>query len=73
MFARELADGTVLMIEQEDHTNLAAQFAAHWGNEQFSRPEPYHSVLFGTIYHDSGHLRAVEVFPPRIRVNTART
>ena len=55
MFARELPDGTVLMIEQEDHTDLSAQFAAHWGNEQFSRPEPYHSVLFGTIYHDSGH------------------
>ncbi len=55
MFARELADGTVLMIEQEDHTDLSAQFAAHWGNNEFSRPEPYHSVLFGTIYHDSGH------------------
>jgi hypothetical protein len=55
MFARELADGTYLMIEQEDHTDLAAQFAAHWGNERFSRPEPYHSVVFGTTYHDSGH------------------
>ncbi len=55
MFARQLADGTFLMIEQEDHTDLAAQFAAHWGNDRFSRPEPYRSVLFGTIYHDSGH------------------
>lgn len=55
MFARELPDGSVLMIEQEDHTDLSAQFAAHWGNEEFSRPEPYHSVVFGTIYHDSGH------------------
>ncbi len=55
MFARQLPDGSFLMIEQEDHTDLAAQFAAHWGNERFSRPEPYQSVLFGTIYHDSGH------------------
>jgi hypothetical protein len=55
MFARELADGTFLMIEQEDHTDLSAQFAAHWGNERFSRPEPYRSVIFGTTYHDSGH------------------
>ena len=55
MFARELPDGTFLMIEQEDHTDLSAQFAAHWGNDEFSRPEPYHSVLFGTTYHDSGH------------------
>ncbi len=55
MFARQLADGSFLMIEQEDHTDLAAQFAAHWGNDRFSRPEPYRSVVFGTIYHDSGH------------------
>src|SRR5713226_6203973 len=55
MFARDLADGSVLMIEQEDHTDLSAQFAAHWGNAEFSRPEPYQSVVFGTIYHDSGH------------------
>ncbi|HZT08562.1 MAG TPA: DUF3891 family protein [Chloroflexota bacterium] len=55
MFARELPDGTYAMIEQEDHTDLSAQFAAHWGNERFSRPEPFQSVLFGTIYHDSGH------------------
>ncbi len=55
MFARQLPDGNVLMIEQEHHTDLSAQFAAHWGNDEFSRPEPYHSVVFGTIYHDSGH------------------
>ena len=55
MFARELPDGTVLMIEQEDHTDVSAQFAAHWGNQEFSKPEPYRSVIFGTIYHDSGH------------------
>jgi len=55
MFARELPDGTVMMIEQEDHTDLSAQFAAHWGNAEFSKLKPYHSMLFGTIYHDSGH------------------
>jgi hypothetical protein len=55
MFARDLADGTVLMIEQEDHTDLAAQFAAHWGNDRFARLDPYRSMVFATIYHDSGH------------------
>lgn len=55
MLVRELSDGSALLILQEDHADLAAQFAAHWGNEEFSRLDPYQSMLFATIYHDSGH------------------
>jgi hypothetical protein len=31
MIKRDLQDGTSLFILQEDHADLAAQFAAHWG------------------------------------------
>ena len=31
------------MITQNDHGDLAGQFAAHWGNEEFARLKPYQS------------------------------
>jgi hypothetical protein len=43
------------LISQEGHADVAAQFAAHWGNDAFSRLKPYGSMVFGTTYHDSGH------------------
>ncbi len=55
MIIRRLNDSDVLAISQESHADVAAQFAAHWGNDRFSRLEPFQSVLFGTVYHDSGH------------------
>jgi hypothetical protein len=55
MIKRDLRDGTSLFILQEDHADLAAQFAAHWGNEQFAKLEPYESMVFAGIYHDSDH------------------
>lgn len=55
MIVRELPDSSAFVIAQEAHADLAAQFAAHWGNAAFSRLDPYDSMLFGTIYHDSGH------------------
>lgn len=63
MIRRELPDGTVLMIPQENHADVSAQFAAHWGNADFATPDPYGSVVFATIYHDSGH-REVEAGLP---------
>jgi Protein of unknown function (DUF3891) len=63
MIRRELPDGTMLLIPQENHADVSAQFAAHWGNASFSRPTPYESVVFATIYHDSGH-REVEAGLP---------
>jgi hypothetical protein len=55
MIVRDLPDGSALIITQESHADLAAQFAAHWGNERFERLPHYGSMLFGTTYHDSGH------------------
>lgn len=55
MIVRELLDGSALLILQENHADVAAQFAAHWGNERFARLDPYQSVVFATVYHDSGH------------------
>lgn len=55
MIKRDLQDGTSLFILQEDHADLAAQFAVHWGNEEFARLEPYESVVFAGVYHDSDH------------------
>lgn len=55
MITRDLSNGTSLVILQEDHADLAAQFAAHWGNDRFERLQPYTTMVFGTVYHDSGH------------------
>src|SRR2546427_9827193 len=55
MIVRELPDGNAVLIPQEGHADVAAQFAAHWGNPAFSRMDPYGSMVFATIYHDSGH------------------
>jgi hypothetical protein len=55
MIVRHVSDQQVLAIAQESHADIAAQFAAHWGGEAFARLEPYHTMVFGTIYHDSGH------------------
>lgn len=55
MIVREMADGRVIALGQEDHADVAAQCAAHWGNERFDRLRPYETMVFATIYHDSHH------------------
>ena len=37
MVIRELKDGRCYVSLQEDHAELAAQFAARWGNARFSQ------------------------------------
>jgi Protein of unknown function (DUF3891) len=63
MVVRELRDGSSIVSTQEDHAELSAQFAAHWGNQEFSRLQPYDSMVFATTYHDSGY-REWEGNPP---------
>jgi hypothetical protein len=63
MVIRELKDGRSYVSLQEDHAELAAQFAAHWGNAQFSQLRPYKTMVFATTYHDSGY-REFEGNPP---------
>lgn len=55
MIVRELPDGTAYILTQEAHADVAAQCAAHWGNDRFDRIDPFNSVVFGVLYHDSGH------------------
>src|SRR5215813_7001648 len=63
MVVRELKNGSSLVSLQEDHAELAAQFAAHWGNHRFSKLRPYKTMVFATTYHDSGY-REWEGNPP---------
>ena len=63
MVVRDLKDGRSVVSLQEDHAELAAQFAAHWGNERFAKLRPYQTMLFATTYHDSGY-REWEGNPP---------
>lgn len=63
MVIRELQDGSSLASTQEDHADLAAQFAAHWGNDGFAQLSPYDTMVFATTYHDSGY-REWEGVPP---------
>ena len=57
MIVRKEHDGQVLLIGQTDHSRLAGQFAAHWGNAQFALLQPYESVARAAAFHDFGYLR----------------
>lgn len=63
MVIRELTDGRSIISTQEDHAELSAQFAAHWGNRRFSSLRPYSTMVLATTYHDSGY-REWEGNPP---------
>lgn len=60
MIARDLSDGRSILIRQEDHADLSAQFASQWGNARFARPDPYQSVVAAAAYHDT-HYRDIEI------------
>jgi len=42
------------LITQNDHGDLAGQFAAHWGNDKFARLNPYPSMVLAAEAHDNG-------------------
>jgi hypothetical protein len=63
MVIRELKDGSCYASTQEDHAELSAQFAAHWGNQRFAQLRPYDTMVFATTFHDSGY-REWEGNPP---------
>lgn len=50
MIVRETNDDTALLITQEDHAELSAQFAAHWRSQKFSKLEPYDSMVSATLH-----------------------
>jgi len=47
-------DSTVLLILQTDHSRIAGLLAAHWGNDQFAKLQPYSSMVLAAQEHDSG-------------------
>jgi hypothetical protein len=51
---REAANGETIVIGQTDHSRLVGQLAAHWGNAEVARPDPWESVVRAAIYHDYG-------------------
>ncbi|HXG36180.1 MAG TPA: DUF3891 family protein [Dehalococcoidia bacterium] len=57
MIIRDDSGDELVLIRQTDHSQLVGKFAAHWGNENFARPEPYESVVRAAVYHDYGYLR----------------
>ena len=42
------------LVTHPDHARLAGDFAAAWGNDLFSDPEPRENVLLGIRSHDDG-------------------
>jgi len=46
-------DPTIL-IRQTDHAFLSGFFAREWGNDNFTRPEPFHSFCLACAEHDNG-------------------
>lgn len=57
MIPRKEPDGTMFLVPQTEHSRLAGQFAAHWGNETFAPLQPYESVARAAAFHDFGYLR----------------
>jgi hypothetical protein len=44
----------LILIRQTDHALLAGFFAREWGNERFTRPEPFDSFRLAAAEHDNG-------------------
>jgi len=44
----------VIVIRQTDHACLCGFFAREWGNETFTRPEPFSSFCLAAAEHDNG-------------------
>jgi Protein of unknown function (DUF3891) len=44
----------IIVIRQTDHAYLSGFFAREWGNEVFTRPEPFTSFCLAASEHDNG-------------------
>jgi Protein of unknown function (DUF3891) len=44
----------IILIRQTDHAYLSGFFAREWGNDGFSRPEPFDSFCLAASEHDNG-------------------
>ena len=53
MIVSETMNLTALPIRQEDHADVSAHFAPHWGDPDSSKLDSYKSTLFAPLHHDS--------------------
>ena len=54
MMVNPYDESTLLLVLQIDHSRVAGFLAAHWGNEEFAKPQPYTSVVLAAQEHDIG-------------------
>ena len=54
MMVNPYDDSRLMLALQIDHSRVAGFFAAHWGNKEFDRPQPYASVVMAAQEHDIG-------------------
>lgn len=47
--------GKLALIDQTEHADLSAQFAAHWGSDDFCEPEPFLEMILAARFHDEGY------------------
>lgn len=47
-------NGSIRVIRQDDHAELAGVLARQWGNDSFARPEPFEAVALAASLHDNG-------------------
>jgi Protein of unknown function (DUF3891) len=71
MIVRYESDGSIVMITQNDHAQLAGLFAAHWGNDRFEKPRPYGSLVRAAMFHDRGWIRYET--SPQLNPETGKT
>jgi Protein of unknown function (DUF3891) len=55
-------DNEIQIIRQTDHALLSGFFAREWGNDQFTKPQPFESFRLAAAEHDNGW-REWEVLP----------
>ena len=47
-------ENRLVLILQVDHSKVTGWLAAHWGNDNFSRPSPYAAMVLAAQEHDTG-------------------
>jgi hypothetical protein len=53
MIRRDDKEGWIL-INQHDHAELSSKIMKRWGNENFTKPNPYDEIIFAIREHDNG-------------------
>jgi hypothetical protein len=54
MMVTNFNDEKFFVTMQTDHSRVAGFLAAHWGNAEFAKPQPWNSVVLAAQEHDRG-------------------